>query len=678
MRISPRSVVLPVALILLDLLALNGAYLTALFLRFHDHDLSQWIPRFGLSYLYLLIATILIYLVLTIYHREYAFPRRFKPTHVLPRMAQIMLITVLISVMVIFLSKGLSRTGQVYHFSRPTLVAFWVIAYFYTSAGRFLIGVVQLYLFGRGFLQRPVLLAGEGAPMKDFLFRLQFNRWFSVRTVGTVVVRPENSSPIDPGSTHLAGENELAAHLEANGIHELFLAAPPDDLAQIFAITGACRRTGVHIRMLPEHLQIVISHILLSEALPVPDRTKEDLVFELYQQIDSRTSLDLATVAMIGAKGIPPTFGGIEHHVAELTQRLARQGFHVMVYSRPYYTSIEGRFQGVEIVRLPTIQTKHLDAITHTLLASLHIMFHKVDVAHYHAQGPSIFSFWPRLFGIRTVSTIHGLDWRREKWGAFAKKCLKLGELGSARFPTRTVTVSRTLKRYYEKHYNRQVTYIPNGIGIGDLPPPTEIKEKFGLESGSYALFVGRLVPEKGCHYLIEAFRQVKTDLKLVIAGGSSHSDEYAESLKELARGDDRVQFLGYVYGEALSELYTHSHIYVHPSDLEGLSIALLEALSFGACVLVSDIDENLEVLCDADTPINHWNLTPPQPGAPVGFRFKRSDVGDLTRTIQTLLGEEESVAVMRAKSRDWLSSRYDWDHVASETANVYLDIIRK
>ncbi len=677
MRILPRALALPAALVLIDLVMLNGAFVTALFLRFHAYSFHDWWRNSGYSYAYLSAATNGIYLALLLYFKEVSFPRRFKPTHVLPRIAKIVLILMLATVMLLFLSHGLSRTRQVFHFSRPTLLAFWVLTFLFVSAGRFVVGILQLLLFGKGLLQRRVLLVGEGPSLEDMKLRIRFNRWFGVKIVDTVAVRPA------PGDTAeriavLHGAEAFRERIESLDVKEVLFAPPPHDLFQVFAVVEGCHAAGVKLRMVPSHLQLVISHLLLSETVPVQDRTKDDLVLKLYQVVDSRYSLDLATVAMIGAKGIPPTFGGIEHHVAHLTSRMARRGFRVVVYSRPYYTGTADRFQGVEILKLPTIRTKHLDALTHTFLASLHIIFQRVDVAHYHAQGPAVWSLLPRLFGIRTVVTVHGIDWKREKWGAIASRCLQLGELASSRFPTRTITVSRTLKRYYAGKFRKPVTYIPNGIELKEIPPADEIGKLFGLEPRSYILFVGRLVPEKGCHYLIEAFRKVDTDLKLVIAGGSSHSDEYTDSLREMAKGDERVIFLGYVYGGALDELYAHSYLYVHPSDLEGLSIALLEALSFGACVLVSDIDENIEVLCDEDTPADAWNRVPPAEGAPTGFRFRRSDREDLAAMLTLLIGNPEGVERMRKKTRHWLRDRYDWDRVTDETTRLYLEIIRK
>ncbi|MFH1680919.1 MAG: glycosyltransferase [Candidatus Eisenbacteria bacterium] len=677
MRNPFHRAVLPLLLVGVDLLAMNLAFGSALFLRFHAYNLAVWAERFGHHYLYFLVFTNILYLILLLYYREPVFPRRFKPTFVVPRIAKMILIVMLASVMLLFLSKGFSRSSQAFHFSRPTLVAFWILSIVYLSVGRFAVGILQLYLFRTGRLARPVFILGQGSSLEDLEMRLAFNRWFGVRVAGKLTVHPEDLSP-EPGGERLPDASALADRLRTAGVREVFLAVPPEDLKQVFAVLEAAARTGAKVRAVPHQLQMIVSHLLLSEALPVPDRTKEDLVYELIRRVDARFELELATVAVIGAKGIPPTWGGIERHVAELSNRLARRGFIVKVYARPYYTNIEGRFHGVEILRLPTIRTKHLDAISHSFLATLHTLLQRVDLAHYHAQGPSVLSFIPRLVGIRTVVTVHGLDWKREKWGAFARSCLRTAEAASARFPSRTITVSRTLKKYYEEKYGRPVTHIPNGIEVHQVPPPYEIVTEFGLRPRGFLLFVGRIVPEKGCHYLVEAFRRIKTDKELVIAGGSSFSDRYLEDLKKLAAGDERIRFLDYVYGRALEELYSHNYFYVLPSDVEGLAITLLEALSFGSCVLVSDIEENLEVLSDKEGAPDMWEDPAKTDGPPVGYWFRRGDVDDLVRALESLLADPGRVERARAKAREWIRHRYDWEVISARTASLYRDVVKK
>ncbi|MBN1825028.1 MAG: glycosyltransferase [Candidatus Eisenbacteria bacterium] len=678
MRISRPQIFLPFFLLLSDLVGLNLAFFTALYLRFYYHNWSDWIGKYGTYYFNLLLATNLIYLVLLFYYKEWRFPRRFKPPFVVPRVIKMMFFTMLASVMLIFLSQGLSRTSYVFHFSRPTLVAFWVLATGLICLGRFLFGFLQIAFFRKGFLQRPILLVGEGAPLADLERRLRHNIWFGARVIGRIAVRSGPPPEEDPELEILPDGAALAALIRKSHCRELFVAAPPGDLAQLFETVEAVRSTGAKASVTPDHFQLLVSHLLMAETPPVQDRTKEDLVYELYQRLSLGPPLELASVSVIGSKGIPATFGGIERHVAELTNRLAREGFLIQVYARHYYTNMEGRFQGVQVTRLPSVHTKHLDAISHSLFATLHTLIQPVDVAHYHAQGPSVLSWIPRLFGIRTVVTVHGLDWKREKWGRFATRCIRLGELASARLPNRTIAVSRSLQNYYRHHYGREIRYIPNGIPMKKIPPAKEMERQFGLKPRRFLLLVGRLVPEKGCHYLIEAFRKLDTEMELVIAGGSSHSDDYLDYLKRMASGDDRIRFLGYVYGETLEELYAHNYLYIQPSDLEGLSIALLEALSFGSAVLVSDIEENLEALQEEELPAAVWDASPSPEGPPHGFRFRRGDVEDLSRRLTHLLENPAEVETMRGKARDWIRRRYDWDRIARETSELYLEIANK
>ncbi|MCK4414372.1 MAG: glycosyltransferase family 4 protein [Candidatus Eisenbacteria sp.] len=363
-------------------------------------------------------------------------------------------------------------------------------------------------------------------------------------------------------------------------------------------------------------------------------------------------------IAMVGQKGIPATYGGIERHVEEIATRLVERGHQVTVYSRLYYSHHHGPYRGVDNKRLPSIHTKHLDAISHTALATLHATFSKYDIVHFHALGPSVFSFLPRLCGARTVATVHGLDWQRGKWGRFATAFLKFCEVPSVRFTNGTIVVSRTLAEHFRTRHNARTVVIPNGTNPGTIRPPSRIK-RWGLEKHPYILWVGRLVPEKGCHYLIEAFRKVKTDARLVMAGGSSFSDEYVRSLERLRDGDERIKMIGYVYGEVLDELWSNAYLVVQPSILEGLSIALIEALSFGRCVLVSDIPENLEVVEDC------------------AITFRSRDVDDLRAKLQMCADHPEMVATTAARCQALVEERFSWPRLVAATEEFYEAVLR-
>jgi len=358
---------------------------------------------------------------------------------------------------------------------------------------------------------------------------------------------------------------------------------------------------------------------------------------------------------MIGQKGIPATYGGIEKHVEEITRRLAGRGHDVSVFCRFYYTPPEASFHHVRLLRRPSVHTKHLDTATHVAWCTLEAMLHRYDIVHFHALGPSLFSALPRLAGARTAVTVHGLDWQRQKWGRAAAWVLRHCEGPAVRFPDRTIVVSRTLRDYFREQHHRDATFIPNGT---NLPTPRRARRilELGLTPGRYVLFVGRLVPEKGVHFLCEAFVRVPTDMKLALAGGLSFSEDYVRELKRFE--SERIRLLDYVYGEDLEELWSNAYLVVQPSTVEGLSIALLEALSYGRCVLISDIPENLEV---ADQ---------------VAVSFHSRDVGDLRDKLESLIRNPERVRELEAKARAHIERHYSWDTVAEQTEAVYQEMI--
>jgi glycosyltransferase involved in cell wall biosynthesis len=361
-------------------------------------------------------------------------------------------------------------------------------------------------------------------------------------------------------------------------------------------------------------------------------------------------------IAMLGQKGIPATYGGIERHVEELGTRFVDRGHEVTVYCRPHYTKIRGEYRGVRLVSIPSVRTKHLDTATHCALAVPHILASDYDIVHIHALGPSMFAGLPRFRGMRTLVTVHGLDWQREKWGSFASWVLRRCEYTSVMFPDRTIVVSKALREHFRATRDVAVTYIPNGTVLPHVREADKIRE-MGIEPGSYILFVGRLVPEKGCHYLLDAYRKLNTDLELIVAGGTSFSTDYVDDLH--ARGGDRVRFLGYVYGDVLDELYSNASLFVLPSEIEGLPIALLEAMSFGNCCLTSDIPENLEVIGDC------------------GATFRRGDVDDLTEKLGRLLSNSERCRAMGDRARRHVLETYDWDGVTLHTEAIYLSLLR-
>jgi glycosyltransferase involved in cell wall biosynthesis len=358
-------------------------------------------------------------------------------------------------------------------------------------------------------------------------------------------------------------------------------------------------------------------------------------------------------IAMIGLKGVPFP-AGIENFTEQIGWRLVERGHEVTVYVRPY-VEVGDEYRGMRIRRLPSVDTKHLDAISHTALAALHLLTTDVDIAHFHALGPSTLSFVPRLRGIKTIAHVHGLDWERAKWGRFARTCLKAGEYAAVRFPNRCLSISESLRAHLSEKYGRSVEYVPTGVDDYEPRPAREIA-RWGLESDGYILFLGRLVPEKGCHYLIEAHRKLDPDKKLVIAGPPSHSEEYARELRAMA--GDAVVFTGAVYGDALHELFSNAYLYVLPSDLEGLPHSLLQAMSFGTCVLASDIEANREAMRGC------------------GLEFRRGDVDDLREKMAHALENEDFVRAQAGASKQVVRDHYGWEAVVDRLEEIYRDCL--
>ena len=361
-------------------------------------------------------------------------------------------------------------------------------------------------------------------------------------------------------------------------------------------------------------------------------------------------------IAMIGQKGIPATYGGVERHVEELSVRLVERGHEVIVYTRPHYSATSLReYRGVRLVSLPSVRSKHLDAISHVTLCAAHAAREGVDVMHFHAEGPALLSWVPRLRGGASVVTIHGQDWRRPKWGRGASLALRAGEWMAAHASHATICVSETLARELSQRYGRPVQFIPNGVSLIDERDDS-ILDEFNLEPQRYVLFAARLVPEKGCHYLIEAWRRGGFDMPLVMAGDSSFSDEYVARLKAAASagGGARIVFPGYVYGARLASLFANAALFVLPSDLEGMPIVLLEALGYGTPVLASDIPPNREVL------------------GSFGQTFKAGSVEDLAQSLVECLGDIDRLRVQAQRDQDAIKRDFDWDEVASRTVGVY------
>ena len=367
-------------------------------------------------------------------------------------------------------------------------------------------------------------------------------------------------------------------------------------------------------------------------------------------------------ICMLGHKRIPSREGGIEIVVEELATRMVASGHKVTCLNRAgshvsgkeYEAAAVKEYKGVRIKSVLTLDKKGLAAMTASVTGSLVAAFGKYDVVHFHAEGPCAMLWLPKLFGKRCVATIHGLDHQRAKWGKLARAYIMLGEKCAAKFADEIIVLSKGVQKYFLDTYGRETVFIPNGVTKPEIKEAVEITESFGLKKDAYILFLGRLVPEKGITYLLDAFKQLKTDKKLVIAGGSSDSDTFAKELKEQAAGDDRILFTGFVQGRMLEELYSNAYIYVLPSDLEGMPLSLLEAMSYGNCCVTSDIEECASVMeCH-------------------GITFPKGDVNALAEKMQQLCDDPQIVDAYKQKAADYITGKYNWDDVTEKTLELY------
>ena len=371
-------------------------------------------------------------------------------------------------------------------------------------------------------------------------------------------------------------------------------------------------------------------------------------------------------IAFIGQKGIPAKSGGIERHVEELATRMAAQGHAVFVYVRSNYTEKGLReYKGVRLIHLPNIQTKHLDAITHTLLASFDAVFRGYDIVHYHGIGPSLLSWIPKILNWKTtvVATLHCQDYYHQKWNVLARSVLRMGEFMCCMIPDKTIVVSKLLRQHVLQAYGTETAVIPNGAEVNAIKEANALTQ-WGIRPKKYVLYAGRLIKHKGAHYLIEAFKQLEDSarvpnaFKLVIVGDGFHTQDYVEYLKTISDGRESIVFTGAQTGETLAQLFSNAYLFVLPSETEGLSLALLEAMGYGLGVLVSDIKENLEPLGSN------------------GFVFKNKNVNDLRDQLAYVLNRADEVQKMGEKAHTHVEDHYSWNSIARDTLALYGEVI--
>lgn len=367
---------------------------------------------------------------------------------------------------------------------------------------------------------------------------------------------------------------------------------------------------------------------------------------------------------MIGQKGMPAIHGGVERHVHELSVRLVQAGHTVDAYARKWYTGdVPDAIDGVQIVHTPTLHTKHLDTIIHTITATVAAMRSDAEILHYHGVGPSLLSFLPRIFtpSKKVVTTFHSIDRKHAKWGMIAKLALTIGEWAACRFAHTTIAVSRTIQQYARDVYDAEVTYIPNGVPLMQKKKTSDTLAQFGIASGEYILALSRLIPHKGMHYLVSAYLQMEAEdpkalqgKKLVIVGDGYYTEEYVQYLKQMALGSKNIIFTGFQSGTTLDELMSHAHLYVHPSNNEGLPITVLEAMSYGLPTLVSDIPEHRELIPDG------------------AYHFVAGDVGSLIKSLTHMLADTQARATSAKTNRETIKQSFTWNIVVQDIIHLY------
>lgn len=352
--------------------------------------------------------------------------------------------------------------------------------------------------------------------------------------------------------------------------------------------------------------------------------------------------------------------GGIETFTYHASRRLVQRGHQVTVYSMGHYGEIQEEMDGVRVVSVPSLRGSSTERLSGSAIAMLRAAMgsQRFDVIHCHTPMTGAFAVLPRLLGIPAVLQLHGIDWMRARWGFVARNTILLTERVAFPIASAITAVSREQCEFYQARYGRPVQYIPTGAEFPTRATSAEELHSLGLEKNRYLLFLARLVPEKGVHYLIPAYRRLKTDLPLVIAGNGDQA--YEASLRKLAEGDPRIRFLGYVDGERKNQLLTHARLFVQTSDLEGLSISLLEAMSYGLCCLASDLPANQEALGDT------------------GVYFRKSDEDDLVTQLAGILDNPAKMDALGSAANTRVMSDFSWEQVTSELERLYTSVAAK
>jgi len=364
-------------------------------------------------------------------------------------------------------------------------------------------------------------------------------------------------------------------------------------------------------------------------------------------------------IAVAGTRGFPGVQGGIENHCEQLYTHLAENGCNITVFTRkPYVAPNIHTYKGVSLISVSSPKNKFLEAFVHTFKGVIKARELKPDILHIHAIGPSFFTSLARILGMKVVVTHHGPDYKRKKWPLPAKIFLKFCEWIGVTFANEVITISQNISDDIKQKFSRNATVIPNGVEIPTKADTDKILKRYDLQKNRYILAVGRFVPEKGFHDLIDAFIELQVEnWKLVIVGGADHEDRYSMSLKEKASKNSNIVLTGFLTGQPLQELYSHAGLFVLPSYYEGLPIVLLEAMSYGLSCIASDIPANRKIELSEDR------------------FFSAGDVDLLAKKIKEFINkpwDEED----KKRQIEIIADRYNWESIAEETLRVYKKVI--
>jgi len=604
----------------------------------------QPIPwRSLLSYLPVMVGVLWLCLA---WFGAYRLPRRWSFAAAFSTISKTFLIAFPFTTGFVFtLRLGELFDGLVQTPSRLVVFASWFCLWPLLIGGRWAVGRMLAHLYRQDWLARRTVILGDGPVVDRLRQRLAQNDWLGEKFIGRIGWQA--------GEDWLGEPSALAEWVACHQVDVIWLVVDEAEGAEdvwLPPLLLQATRPRIIWRMLPDHFAQLVNREFTS--LTETERGR------CFQRLQHHLPLPTFTIAMIGSRGVPANYGGVERYVEEVGAHLVAEGASVAVYCHSHYISQRGQYRGMELRFVPTIPGKNVETLIHTLLATFHALLQDEEIFHYHALGPSTLAWLPRLLGRNVVVTVQGLDWQRAKWGRLARFYLRWGEWSAIRLPHETIVVSQALADYFQAGYGLPAHLIPNGYTLPTPRPPSLICQ-WGLEQGNYLLFVGRLVPEKGCHTLIEAFTHLCTDYHLVVAGRAGHERRYQQKLRQLAGNNPRIHFVGYAEGAVLQELYSNAYLVVHPSEMEGLSIVVLEALSYGNCLLVSDLAENVEA------------------AQGLALTFVTGSVEALTEQLQRLCDDPERVAQARGRVRSQVQTMLAWAEVAQATERVYAGMRR-